>query len=83
MDPYLRQQQRDLASLDLGVVIAERDQSLAAIRQSAQYVNAYLEGLENENICEPLRTQLVRDFAAEFWRQHWSVATGATARHTE
>ncbi len=74
MDPYQIQHERDLKALDLGIVIAQKDQCLASIRQSAEYVNAYLEGLENENVLEPLRSQLVRDFAAEFWRRHWDVA---------
>ncbi len=79
MDPNERQMKRELAELDIADIVARKDQSLAAIRQSAQYVNAYLEGLENENIEDPLRSQLVRDFASEFWRRHWDVAVDDAA----
>lgn len=52
-------------------VLAERDQALQEVRCCAQVVSAYLEGLENENVPDPLRTHLVRDFAGEYWRQNW------------
>lgn len=75
--------QDDLAALDdpgfgrglppaYAAAIANRDQALAAVRMSAEVINAYLEGLENENVEEPLRSQLVRDFAAEYWRRSWA-----------
>lgn len=68
----------DLDDLDdfralAGRVIARRDQALADVRDSAQVVNAYLEGLENMNVQDPLRSQLVRDFALEYWRQSWGL----------
>lgn len=78
LDAYRRYRER-YSDAD-ALVLARRDQALAEVRASAQVVQAYLEGLENENVPEPLRSDLVRDFAAEYWRQQWPAVNERAAR---
>lgn len=51
-----------------GDIVARIDQVKAEFRGVADLATTYLEFLENENVPEPLRSELVRDWHREFWR---------------
>lgn len=48
--------------------LAARDQMLAELRGAAKFANAYLEGLENENLPAELIPTLLSEWHQSFWR---------------